>query len=244
MTRDERLAATFAEMTDALVDDFDIIDFLQRLAGHCVELLDAGSAALMLADPWETLWTVAASDARAQRLGSAARQLSEGPCVASYRSGARAADEDLALGDARWPAFARQAAELGVRGGVALPLRLRGQAIGALGLFRSAPGPFAAEELQLAQALADSATVGLLQQRAPDGAEAIVAQLRATFGSWVVVEQAKGMLAELWNVTPEEALTALRERARTRGTLLTDLANGVLHGRIAPEHLRAPRTDA
>ncbi len=68
MDREQRLAETFVHLADTLIDDFDIIDFLQVLAARCVELLDVAAAGIMLAGHGGSLMTVAASDERARLL--------------------------------------------------------------------------------------------------------------------------------------------------------------------------------
>ena len=165
MNRERRLAETFVELADTLVDDFDVIDFLQVLAARCVELLDVPAAGIMLAGQAGALMTVAASDERARLLELFEIQTDEGPCRDCYQLGAAVANVDLDGARQRWPQFAPQAITAGFRSANALPLRLRSQVIGSLNLFHADTGGLDSEELRTAQALADAATIGILQQR-------------------------------------------------------------------------------
>ncbi len=229
MDREQRLAETFVELADTLVDDFDVIDFLQVLASRCVELLDVAAVGIMLADQGGSLVTVAASDERARLLELFEIQNDEGPCRDCYRLGAAVVNVDLDGARERWPRFAPQAIAGGFRSANALPLRLRSQVVGSLNLFDAGTG-LGDAELRMAQALADAATIGILQQRTIRRGEVVAGQLQQAVTSRVVIEQAKGVLAERLQVSPDEAFEVLRSAARSRNRLLSDLARDVASG--------------
>jgi hypothetical protein len=230
MDREQRLAETFVELADTLVDDFDVIDFLQVLAARCVELFDVGAAGIVLADHGGSLITVAASDERARLLELFEVQNDEGPCRDCYRLGAAVVNVDLDGNQERWPQFTPRAIAAGFRSANALPLRLRSQVIGSLNLFHADTGGLDGIQLRLAQALADAATIGILQQRGIRHREVVAVQLQAALNSRIVIEQAKGVLAERLQVSTDEAFTVLRMAARTRNRLLSDLARDVANG--------------
>src|SRR5712692_2915789 len=140
MNREQRLADTFVQLADTLIDDFDIIDFLQVLAVRCVELLDVEAAGIVLAGPGRTLMTVAASDERARLLELFEVQNDEGPCRDCYRLGTAVVNVDLDHERARWPRFAPRAIAEGFSSANALPLRLRSQVVGSLNLFHAGTG--------------------------------------------------------------------------------------------------------
>lgn len=241
MPREERLAAAFVDLADTLVRDFDVMDFLHALAEHCVELLDVTAAGVLLATPTGRIVDAAASDERTRTLELASIEWDEGPCRDCCRTGITVADVPLDATEARtrWPRFAPRAVELGFTSVVAAPLRMQDQVIGALNLFRNRPGPLEPAQLRLGQALADTATIGILQQRAVHEQMTVTAQLQAALDSRVIIEQAKGFLAHRRQSGVEEAFAVMREHARSRQVRLTVVAREVLDG-VAHESLLNP----
>jgi hypothetical protein len=243
--REQRLAETFVELADTLVDDFDVIDFLQLVASRCVELLDVAAAGLVLADQSGSLVTVAASDERARLLELFETQNDEGPCRDCYQQGAAVVNVDLQGARELWPRFTPQAITAGFGSANALLLRLRSQVIGSLNLFHTRPGGLGSEQLRLAQALADAATIGILQQRTIRHGEVVAGQLQAALTSRIVVEQAKGVLAERLQISTDDAFGVLRAAARSRNRLLSELAREVADGSARDgdvTHLLGPPT--
>jgi transcriptional regulator with GAF, ATPase, and Fis domain len=230
MDRERHLAETFVELADTLVEDFDVIDFLQSLATRCVELLDVAAAGIVLADQGGLLRTVAASDERARLLELFEVQTDEGPCRDCYQQGSAVVNVDLDGARERWPRFTPRAIAGGFRSANALPLRLRSQVIGSLNLFHTGTGGLDSAELRMAQALADAATIGILQQRSIRRGEVVAGQLQAALTSRIVIEQAKGVLAERMRVSTDDAFAVLRTAARSRNRLLSDFAREVASG--------------
>jgi len=240
MDREQRLAETFVELADTLTDDFDVIDFLQVLAARCVELLDVAAAGIMLADQGGSLMTVAASDERARLLELFEIQNDEGPCRDCYRLGAAVVNVDLHGARERWPHFTPQAIAKGFSSANAVPLRLRSQVVGSLNLFHAGTGGLGSGELRLAQALADAATIGILQQRTIHRTEVVAGQLQAALTSRIIIEQAKGVLAERLKISTDDAFEMLRGAARHRNRLLSDLARDVASGSADAAELLIP----
>jgi hypothetical protein len=230
MSREQRLAETFVELADTLVDDFDVIDFLQILAARCVELLAVAAAGIVLADAGGSLRPVAASDERARLLELFEVQNDEGPCRDCYQLGTAVANISLDAPHERWPQFSPRAVAAGFRAASALPLRLRSEVIGSLNLFHSEPAGLGSDELRMAQALADAATIGILQQRSIRRGEVVAGQLQAALTSRIIIEQAKGVLAERLTISTDDAFTILRAAARNRNRLLSELARDVASG--------------
>jgi transcriptional regulator with GAF, ATPase, and Fis domain len=227
-----QLAATFVELADTLIDDFDVIEFLHLLTGRCVELLEASAAGLMLADSTNELRVMASSSERARLLELYELQNAEGPCLECYRTGMPVAIPDLDREEHRWPRFAVEARDAGFRAVQALPMRLRRTTIGALNLFRSDVGVPSHNDLLVAQALADVATIGILQERTVREAQTTTAQLQTALDSRIAIEQAKGVIAQRARVDMDEAFRALRGYARRRHYRLSDLARAVVRGTI------------
>jgi transcriptional regulator with GAF, ATPase, and Fis domain len=228
-TREQLLTDAFVDLADTLVDDYDVLDFLHGLATHCIDLLDVDEAGLMLADPTGRLRVAASSTEGVRLLELFELQHDEGPCYDSFTSGAPVSATDLG-GDApaRWPRFAPQARSLGFQSVVALPLRLREESIGALNLFRRSPAELGGDDLSVAQALADVATIGILQERGARRRDLLARQLQGALSSRIVIEQAKGVLAERAGVHVDAAFELLRGFARRRGLALSEVARQVV----------------
>jgi GAF domain-containing protein len=237
MTRETMLAKTFVELTDSLVTDFDVVDLLTLLVDRCVDVLDVGAAGLMLLAPDGELRVMASSSDAMRVLELFELQSREGPCLDAYRTGEPVVNQDLATVNGRWPRFAAAALQAGFHSVHALPMRLRGQVIGALNLFHIETGAMRPTDVEAAQALADVATITILANRAARESQVVNEQLTQALNSRVVIEQAKGMLAERLKLDMEGAFKTLRNHARNHNLKLADLAHGVIEGAVAPGEL-------
>lgn len=227
--REMVLARAFVGLADSLVGDYDIIDLLDRLAGYSVELLAAEAAGILLVDARSQLRVVASTNEQSDWMELLQLEADEGPCVDCVRAGAPVSVADLTDVESRWPRFIASLAERGEYGSVhALPLRLRGEAIGALNLFHHRPGALPDADLVLAQALADVATIGILSERAISRDEVLNEQLQTALTSRIIIEQAKGVLAQLGDLTMDAAFGALRRYARDHNLRLSELARQVV----------------
>lgn len=222
------LAKTFVELADNLVADFDLIDFLRLLTDRCVSMLDASAAGVLLADRDGKLRVMAASDERVRLLELFQLQNDEGPCLECFRTGTSMIVPDLTQEVDRWPRFVTAAHRSGFGAVQALPMRLRDETVGALNLFHTTPGPFDPAGTLVAQALADVATISLLQQRSAHRSTVLNEQLQTALNSRVLIEQAKGKLAERQNTDMERAFTALRGYARAHNRRLSDVARAFI----------------
>lgn len=226
----EQLAEVFVEVADTLVEDFDVIEFLDRLTQRTAQLSRSSAAGLVLADPRGSLQFVAASQESVHLLELFQLQNDEGPCLDCFRSGSAVVNSDLDGPEARdrWPSFAVRAVELGFRSVHAFPLRHRGVVIGAMNIFSSAVGRLDDSDARIAQALADVATIGILQERAIRAGEMLTEQLQTALVSRITIEQAKGALARSRDIDIEQAFTLLREYARSHHLRLSELAHVVV----------------
>jgi len=240
-SREQLLAATFVDLADTLVADFDVIDFLHTLATRSVDLLDADAAGIMLADQHGGLHVMASSAEEARLLELYELQNNEGPCLDCFRTGRPVARGDLAAMRSSWPAFTEQLLGLGFHSAQAVPMRLRDDTIGALNLFRLEPGRLSAADLEIGQAMADVATVGLIQERAIAASELLAAQLQTALTSRVQLEQAKGVLAQRAGLPMDQAFQLMRDYARSRGRRLSDVAAQIIEGVLDDEALRKGR---
>jgi GAF domain-containing protein len=225
----ERLARIFVEIADTLVDEFDLIDFLHMLAVRTADLVHASAVGLVLADPHGRLEFMAASDENAQILELFQVQNREGPCFDAFRTGRPVVNADLADAGAQWPRFAPRATAAGFHSVHAFPLRLRSDVIGALNVFGAGTGrPLDDADTKIVQALTDVAAIGLLQERAIRRGELLTEQLQGALNSRIVIEQAKGAIAQAWGVNVNEAFAAIRDYARAHNRRTSDVAHAIL----------------
>ena len=224
----ERVAAVFVEIADTLVDEFDLIEFLQMVTSRASELVGSATAGLLLADPHGRLEFMAASDEQTELLELFQVQAQEGPCHDCFREGVPVTNADLKEAAGRWPRFAPRAVAAGFRSVHAFPLRLRKQVIGALNLFGSDTGRMQPGDIQIVQALADIATIGLLQERAVHRGEILTEQLQGALNSRIVIEQAKGALAQTYGIPVDAAFQRLRTYCRNNNLRLGAVAEGIV----------------
>jgi hypothetical protein len=235
MAREALLTRTLVELADTLVDDFDVVDLLTLLADRCVEVLDVSAAGLMLVAPEGELRVVASSSEEMRLVELFELQAEEGPCPDCYRTGEPILGRDLTEDETRWPQFGPVALKAGFRSVHAVPMRLRGLTIGAPNLFRNEEGVLDDADLFAARALADVATIAILQHRAVLQAHIVIDQLNRALNSRVLIEQAKGVIAERSHLDMDEAFTWLRQHARGHNLLLVDVAQAVIDGSVKPD---------
>src|SRR5918995_2989650 len=239
MAREQRLTEVFVELADTLVEEFDLVEFLQTLTERCVELVDTDAAGLMLDDQRGRLQVVAYTDESARLLELFELQKAEGPCLDCFASGRAIANVDLTDSATRWPVFAEAARGIGFTVSHAFPMRLRQQVVGALNLFTLAPVRLSVDQLALVQGLADIATIGLLHERAVRDQVILAEQLQTALHSRIVIEQAKGVLSARGGTSVGEAFRLLRSHARRTGEALTAVAEAVVGQRLGIADLTA-----
>ncbi|MDA8435870.1 MAG: GAF and ANTAR domain-containing protein [Actinomycetales bacterium] len=230
----DRVAEVFVEFADTLVEEFDVVEFLQMVATRAAELVDSAAAGLLLADGQGQLQFMAASDERTHLLELFQVQAVEGPCQDCYREGSPVVNADLTEAHDRWPQFTPRALATGFRSVHAFPLRLRQDVIGALNMFGTQEGNLDPTDIRVIQALADIATIGLLQERAVREATVLSQQLQSALQSRVSIEQAKGALAQIRGVGVDDAFDLMRRFARSHNLALSDVARDVV---LAPTNV-------
>lgn len=242
--REDLLVRTFVELTDSLVDEFDIIDLLTGLADGCVKLGLADAAGILLADERGKLRVMAASSERTRLLELFQLQNDEGPCLQAYRTGEPVLEVDLADASDRWPRFAPEAVDAGFRAVDALPLRVRAAPIGALNLFSASPGGMDEAVHRIARAMADVAAIAIIQNQTVRESEGRARQLQHALDSRVAIEQAKGMVAERLGCDMDQAFAVIRTYARSHRRLLTEVATEIIGGTLPlDDAVMAPPVD-
>lgn len=226
-SREQRINAAFVTVADTLIADYDLIDLLHTLVDVCADVLDVDAAGLVLADDDGDLQLLASTSERADLVEIMQLAAGSGPCVDCFRTGVVVDIADIAESGERWPEFKEAALGQGFRAVHATPMRLRGQVLGAMNLFRTKPGNLNPADAGVAQALADVATIGILQERSIRETSIVAEQLQRALESRVVIEQAKGVLAALDGIGMDEAFTRLRSYARDHNLTLRAVAEGV-----------------
>jgi GAF domain-containing protein len=235
--RESLTTRTFVQLADTLVVDFDLIELLTVLANRSVELLGAAAAGILLADGDGRLRVMAASDERAELLELFQLQSDEGPCLDCYGTGTPVINSDL-RGQTPWPSFSAESVRLGFPSVCALPLRLRNDVLGCLNLFIAQAVALSDTDVALAQALADVASIAIVQDAANRLATSREAQLQHALDSRVLIEQAKGMVAEHESMNMSAAFSLIRTFARNNNLLLTETAANLVDGTINIDWLR------
>lgn len=235
--REREIVAAFVALSSRLVDGYDVVDLLSGLTTDCARLLDVDSAGLLLADPHGVLHLLAASSQATRDVELYQLQRAEGPCLDCYQAGAPVSVPDLSEETARWPQFTAAAMAAGFASVHAVPMRLRDQVLGTLGLFGAHTGALADDDLSLGQAFAHVASVALVQGKAVADKDAVVSQLQLALSSRVVLEQAKGILAQTGDLDMEQAFASLRRYARDHNLKLSALAASVVARETAPRQI-------
>ena len=227
-SRAERVSAAFVKITDTLVADYDVLDLLHALVEATVDLLDAAAAGLLLADPHGELQLLASTSERSQLVEILQLRAGSGPCVERYSTGTLVVVEDIKALTGRWPEFQAAALSQEFRSVHALPMRVHGRTIGAMGLFGEKPGGLSDEDVAIGQALVDVATISILQERTIRESAIVNEQLQRALNGRVLIEQAKGVIAYTSGVDMDEAFKRLRSFARSNNQTLNDTATQVI----------------
>lgn len=233
MNREQILTDTLAEMTDSLVENFDVLDVFSLLVERSVELLGVSAAGLLLDNGHGGLQVMASTSEAMQLVEVFQVQAEEGPCRDCFVSGEPVMIDDLAAEAGRWPEFVPVALRRGFRAAHALPMHLHGRVLGVLGLFGEIPGGLEDQVVRTGQALADMGTVAILHERRSNDAQLLASQLQQVLNSRIAIEQAKGIVAQHFGLDPEAAYHRLRGYARGHQLGLSVLGRQVVTGALA-----------
>lgn len=241
--RERAVTDAFVSLANSLADGLDVVDLLSGLATDSARLLDVASTGLLLADPRGILHVLAASSERTRILELFQLQRDQGPCLDCFRTGLPVLVPDLAAEAARWPQFVDAARTAGFSSVHAVPMRLRDNILGTMGLFGDRTGALGEDDLSLAQALAHVASVAIVQDLAAAEQTRVAQQLQHALDSRVLIEQAKGVLAHSGDLDMDQAFAVLRGYARDLNLRLTDVARAVVY-RETPARVLLDHADA
>ena len=231
-SREARLNAAFVAVADTLTEDYDVVDLLHTLVEECTEILDAQAGGLMLADQDGELQLIASTSESAELVEVMQLDAGAGPCVDCFATGEAISVGDIASSGDAWPAFRAAALAQGFVSVHATPLRLRGEVIGTMNLFGTSIGALTRRDADVAQALADVATIGILNERLNRQSHVVAEQLQRALDTRILVEQAKGVLSQAGGLDVDEAFRTLRSYARDHNLVLRTVAEGVVNRRI------------
>lgn len=246
-SRESRLNAAFVMVADTLIADYDVVDLLHNLVTECVAIVDATAGGLMLADSASQLQLVASTSESANLVEVMQLAAGAGPCIRCFTTGTVVSIPDIAATGDQWPAFRDAAVHEGFLAVHSVPMRLRGDTLGTMNLFSITPGRLSQRDASAAQALADVATIGVLQERVASQALLVAEQLQRALDSRVLIEQAKGAISQATGASVDEAFSALRRYARSHNRTLRDVSQsiidrsldiGLITGQFAPPPLR------
>ena len=227
-SREYALAKAFVSLADTLVADYDVVDLLQNLVDTSVNLLDSAAGGLLLADDLGVLTLVASTSEQTDLVELLQLESGQGPCMQAFHDGRVIEVPDIAHSDEAWSEFRGGALAQGFLAVLAVPMRLRDETIGTLNLFRSTTGSMDPADIAIAQGLADIATIGILHERAVRESDLAREQLQHALSSRVIIEQAKGVIAQLHGVDMNVAFRTLREYSRNNNVALRDVAELVV----------------
>ncbi|QYF73152.1 GAF and ANTAR domain-containing protein [Cryobacterium sp. PAMC25264] len=239
MSREAQISAAFVAVSDALTTTHHMIDLIHTLVHGCTEILDMQAGGLVLVDGTGSLRVMTSISEAVGFVETVQLDAGAGPCIDSFRTGRSVAVNDIGRSES-WPAFRRAALDRGFHSAVATPMKLRGTVIGTMNLFRAAPVDVSVRDEALAQALADVATIGIMHERALREGHQMEDQLRRALESRILIEQAKGMIANQLSLSMDDAFILLRKYARDRNLTIGAVAESVSHLRVSVDEVASP----
>ncbi|MFN3866034.1 MAG: GAF and ANTAR domain-containing protein [Demequina sp.] len=237
--RETRISAAFVAVADTLTTDFDAVDLLHTLVRDCVDILEMEAGGLLLADSAGDLQLMTSTSEGAEFVEVMQLAADAGPCIDCFTQGAAVSVSDLADDVSRWPEFTRVALERGIHSVLATPMKLRGKVIGTMNLFGKEAGHVSERDAAVAQALADVATIGLLQERVVRESQLIEEQLHRALDSRVMIEQAKGVIASSLSISMDQAFALIRKYSRDRNITIRTVAESVSGRELSAQEIAA-----
>ena len=231
MADQSALNRAFADYARTIANRYEIADVLYRLTDQVVEVLGVDGAGVSIADRDGDLQFVTATDEQVTQVEERQVSAREGPCHEAYTEGKHVCSADLSAED-RWPAYVPEALEQGLRAVAGIPMICDEHRVGALNLYVSAARDWSSDDLDIAQLLADMATGYVVNARTLKEREQLANQLQHALDSRIIIEQAKGIIAERHGIDPAEAFNAIRRHARSTSTNLHDIARATVEGRL------------
>ena len=224
---------TISEFTGKLLNHYEVTDVLGDLAERLTRLFAlAGSGVTVGLDG--RLQVAVTVPPELAPLEKYQEDNQDGPCVEAYRTGEVVAIGDLATAEPRWVGYQAVAAEVGMRSVVGVPMKLGEMTFGALNMYQAAPRQWDQDELAAAEVLANMATAYLVNASSYNKQSQLSEQLQQALDSRVVIEQAKGVLAEAYGTDVDAAFELIRRHARNHNVKVRDVATAVVRLGLRP----------
>jgi GAF domain-containing protein len=220
------------QLADLRTTPVTVEEALDRVVEAADALFGVDGTALMLVDRDQVLRNLAASDLRAALLEELQAEHGEGPCVDAFDDKEPVSADDLAR-EARWPAFAPDAARRHLLAVLASPIPYSEQAVGVVAVFAAEPHPWTEAEREAIVAFTDLVALLILNAMEATERGRLAAELQVALDSRVVIEQAKGVLVGRHGLTTRQAFERLRRQARDQRRPLPEVARAVVS---AAEH--------
>jgi GAF domain-containing protein len=244
VSHEQKINSAFVAMTDALMNEYDVVDLLSTLLNACADILGMDAGGILLADPTGDLELVASTSEEAEIVETIIVAAGEGPCIDCYEKAEHISVADIDTVAKKWPKFHSAAKEQGFRSTYAVPMMLRDEVMGVMNILGSELHEVSEADGRIAQALADLAVLGVLHERNFRTPYLVTEQMHLALDTRVLIEQAKGVLAQRENLTMTEAFEALRSYAHTQGTTLRRVAESTVLRTVTTEEIAASRPRA
>jgi GAF domain-containing protein len=231
--REVQLGELFVTLADTLVAGFDLSELLQTLIDQTIEFLPVDAAALLLAGPDGVLKVAAASSSQVKAVEVLILEAKASPCHSAYDSGEQTGAADVDSVKPEWDEYASIMSAAGFRSSHSTPMKLRTQTIGVLSMFSLYPYTPSDVDAAVAQALANAATISIIQMDAATRNNELSEQLQHALDSRVLIEQAKGVIAQTHTVPMDEAFTIIRDHARRTSSTLRDVSQEIIKQTLA-----------
>ncbi len=222
-------------LNQLMVNEESLEDTLRRVAYlACRASIGADTAGVTLQRDGGPTTAAFYGDAALQ-LDRAQYASDDGPCLAAFRTGETVRIDSIASESRRWPAYAAQAAELGVRSSLSLPFTVGGETVGALNLYSTSAAPFTDDRVELARTFAQQAAVAAANAEVYWRTYELTRNLEAALDNRDKIGQAKGILIATHKITDDEAFDLLRRTSQHVNLKLRDVADHLLQTGELPD---------
>jgi len=231
---EELLTRVLSEFAHTLAGRFEVSEVLYRLVEHVIEILGVDGAGVSVVDEEGSLRPVTVPNEMTRQLEAVEEQLQQGPCVDAFHNGDEVVVPRLRDQADKWPDWAAKADELGVQAVLGIPLLVSEQSLGAMNIYSLAERDWAPAEVRVARVLCDMAASYVANASELDHARRTAEQLQEALESRIIIEQAKGVIANEQRITVEEAFVILRGHSRKQGVSLRAVSKAVVELGLRP----------
>lgn len=233
MADQEALLRVLRSFARTMAGSYDVPHVLHELSEDVAEILGATAAGVALCDGDDLRFVTATSEAAAAA-EEVQERLQSGPCSASICHGEPVPVGDLRERHQEWPEYVPAVERTGFRAVLAVPLVLDERRVGSLDVYNAEPRVWTDEAVSAASALADIAAAFVLNASDLAQAQRTSEQLQTALDSRVLIEQAKGVLAERTGITPNDAFNQIRTHARANNATVRSVCTQIIESGFVP----------